>query len=136
VNIVECKKGRYFVGAWYLYDATHPHLQKQDWFATVFREEGESVWHLRYRHKYYNSPDPFDPKDRRSSYSGTLSGMSEQQIIETMEQMTTKLCEVGGFKRDFIYFGTDDGEAVIERMKARPYLHAQIIERPKPQSSK
>jgi hypothetical protein len=129
-NIVECQKGRYFIGVWYLYASQNPNLPNQDWFGTVFRDEAEPhVWHLRYRHKYYHSPDPFDPKDRRSTFAGTISNLSEQEMIEKMDKLTAQLAEAGQFEREFVYFGTDDAEAIFDRMKSRPWAHRTMSER-------
>jgi hypothetical protein len=129
-NIVECQKGRYFIGVWYLYDSKNPNLHHQDWFGTVFRDEAEpNVWHLRYRQKYYHSPDPFDPQDRRSNYEAVISNLSEQEMIEKMDHLTAQLAEAGQFEREFVYFGTDSAEAIFERMNSRPWAHRQMSER-------
>jgi hypothetical protein len=129
MNIIEIIDGRYFLGIWYLYDAVNPAMQNQDWLATVFRDDGDARWHIRYRHKYYNSPDPFDEKDRRSSYSGTIAPCSEQIILNTMDAIVNKMIEIGGFRKDFIYIGSVDPEAITDRLKDRPWVHRKILEK-------
>ena len=134
--IVEIKEGRYFIGIWYCYDATNPALKDQDWMAAIFRDAGEDVWHMRYRHKYYNSPDPFDEKDRRSTYSGTMRGKTEQEMIAIMEAAVAEICRVSGFRKDFVYCGTDDSSAIIDRLTSRPWAHMKVVERPSGEGTK
>ncbi len=130
LNIVECRPGRYYLGAWFLYDSDS--LPSQDWFGAVFREANDLRWTLRYRHQYFTSNRPWHENDRRSNYEMILGEIvSEPEMLRKMDKFVDELCRRGGFRKDFVYFGTDDGEAIVERISARPWAHPKFTEQPK-----
>lgn len=120
---IEILPGRYFIGVWYL--SASPMLTRCDWLATAFRDAGQEVWRVRYRFKYYNSPDPFDGLDKRSAYSGTLTG-TEQQLIEKLGKVAEAMASTFKFEKDFLLLGTDDPKEILTKLAARPWTHMKM----------
>lgn len=108
-----------------------------DVMGNVYRDAPDQPWRAYYRFRYYNpeSKDPFDQKDRKSSYSAVApdgSDESRQRVLEAFDflfgmmatQMGTQVQKVivrGGF------------DAFQREMSKQPWAHIKMV--PVPTSS-
>lgn len=120
--MVEFKNTNYFIGFWFVGG------KDQDWLACVYREQGQTNWHLVHRFRYHNSAstDPFDNKDKKNFYEMGVDGnqKDEKQIIEDMN----KLAAVVGLKMEvepeFVEV-RGDGDRALFRLAMQPWSHVK-----------
>lgn len=79
--MIELVDGRYYIGFWFCDGGD------RDWMACAWRDD--TRWVLQHRWRYYNSPDPFDLKDRKNWHSAAAlcSEKTEEDVIRNVEQI-------------------------------------------------
>lgn len=105
------------VGVWYVA------FPGKDWMAGVTRE-GDGFL-LQYRFRYYHDPlDPWDGKDEKSWYSGTLTGAREV-VIDKMREMCIVLMATGGGENlyECVRALDEPFDQFMERFKQLPFVH-------------
>lgn len=124
--VLDVKPGRYFVGVWFVSGGE----RQMDWMATLFRDPGETRWTMRSRFRYYApaSKDPNDGKDERSNHEGAIEG-SEKEVMAKIDYVANALVTASGMQLDYVPMMTDDAEAIIERLRSKPWCHVKLRER-------
>lgn len=121
--MVEYKTTNYFVGFWFVGGTD------KDWFATVYREQDQTKWHLVHRFRYHNakSTDPFDDKDKKNFYQAAVDGdkKDEKQIIEDMNKLAAVVGLQFGVKPEFVDV-RGDGDRALFRLAMQPWAHVKM----------
>ena len=128
--MVEFKPTNYFIGFWFVGG------KDQDWFACVYREQGQTNWHLVHRFRYHNdaSTHPFDNLDKKNYHDASVDGSQkdEKQIIEDVN----KVAEVIGIrfeaKPEFVSV-SGDGDRALFRLAMQPWAHIKMGKMPETQ---
>ena len=125
--MVEFKQTNYFIGFWFVGG------KDQDWFACVFREQGQTDWRLVHRFRYHNdaSTDPFDNKDKKSFYDASLDGKAknENQIIEDVNKVAKLIGMRFETKPEFVDV-RGDGDRALFRLAMQPWAHVKREKKP------
>ncbi len=118
--MIELVDGRYYIGFWFCDGGD------RDWMACAWRETDR--WVLKHRWRYYNSPDPFDPNDRKSWHScfALRSKKTEEDIIRDVEKLGRTIAGLvfrnpGGFSACLIR--SDDLDKVMFEMAKMDWAH-------------
>jgi len=121
--MVEFKPTNYFIGFWFVGG------KDQDWFACVYRETGQSDWHLVHRFRYHSdaSTDPFDDKDKKSYHAATLDGKAkdEKQIIQDVDKVAAVIGMRFDAKPEFVDVH-GDGDRALFRLAMQPWAHVKM----------
>lgn len=120
--MVEFKKENYFIGFWFVGGSD------RDWLACVYKEEGQTNWHLVHRFRYHNSEstDPFDGKDKKNFYQSSADGKEkdEKQIIDDMNKLAAVVGLQFGVKPEFVDVH-GDGDRALFRLAMQPWAHVK-----------
>ena len=120
--MVEFKTTNYFVGFWFVGG------KGQDWFACVYREQGQTNWHLVHRFRYHDdaSTDPFDAKDKKSYHDASVDGNAkdENQIIEDVNKLAAVIGMRFEAKPEFVTVN-GDGDRALFRLAMQSWAHVK-----------
>lgn len=119
----EFKKGRYYSHVWFVY------WKGCDWLAGIWRDEGESDWHLLYRFRYYKD-DKFDlsSEDEKSWTGWSFTGDSPDVAVEIMRKAAEMLTRTNsGAACDELVLNTDDPEKIMSAFGRMAWMHPQVI---------
>ena len=95
-----------------------------DWMGCVSKKDGQPT-SIKWRYRYYNTPEPFDNKDKKNWYSAT----TEEPIEVTTDKIKKLIWAADTFrgtKTDFILINAR-GEAVLEKIKDKPWFHMKKV---------
>jgi hypothetical protein len=113
---IEVKEGRYFIGIWLLGGAGF----RQDCIGTIYRDQGETTWQLRYRFRYYKTRRRvFDHQDEKSHYRGTIEG-TEDHAFDALDTAMKEIARDTGMRLDYVDVRSDEVRTLVNKMKTRP----------------
>ncbi len=121
--MLEFKEGRYFIGIWFVGDGA-----TQDWMCGVYRDAGETTWHIRYRFRYYKTADAWDGKDTKNRYEGTIANATEADVEAKMHLLATVVSLQFG-EISFVPLHSADAAHNAEAMAAQKWSHAKVMTR-------
>jgi hypothetical protein len=111
-------------GVWYC--PTIP--GEQDFLLTLNRID-EEHYGITYGFRYYNSDDPFDEKDRKSWYSGEVTGKSEEEVVDVINNQIMKaissLNDGEGFTE--VLRGDRSLEEFMDEFLEQDFVHAKKV---------
>ena len=128
IMTIELKENTFVIGMWFVsHDPAKPVEDRMDWMACVQRSiDPTDDWHLTYRFRYHNSPDPHG-EDRKSWYSATIDyTTSVTYIEETMERLVDVIQPQCGGERDYVRVH-GDGIKALELIQQRPWCHIETV---------
>jgi hypothetical protein len=130
--MVEFKPTNHFVGFWFVGGSD------RDWFACVYREQGQTNWILVHRFRYHSdeSTDPFDNKDKKNYYQSSADGnvKDEKQVIEDMNKLASVVGLQFGAKVEFVPVSGDGDKAMFD-LAMQPWAHVKNGRLPEPPKS-
>lgn len=96
----------------------------KDWLAAVYRDPG-GEFTLRYRFRYYKSPDPWDDRDEKNWYTGIFKPpRTEEEIVAKVDFLAQSMeCMGFGGKVCGLVLRTDDPQRVAEEMGKQSWSH-------------
>lgn len=126
--------GGYYVGVWCLFG------HKQDVMAMVYRNPGDDCLQLTYRFRYYNDDKVNfeETTDRKSAYSASFEGKTEEEAIDIVDGMMRELIERGfcGSKLPWLVkkryhrrIVRGDNKAMIDVILKMPNMHSRMFGR-------
>jgi hypothetical protein len=125
---IEIKENRYFIGIWFMGDG------KSDWMGAAYRDNTDPAdqWNLIYRFRYYETKEAWDGKDRKSWYTGTISGKSEAEVERSIHELSHKVKEMWPVSHegriamlDFCAMHSDDPVENSNRLRQRDWSHVR-----------
>lgn len=111
------------VGIWYVQT-----LDTQDWMAALREVEPDQKYELIYRFRYYSaeSENPFDGKDKKNWYEGTVSG-TRHYCIGALRSVAEALVATGAVGQLYEVLNDDrDLKAFLKKYQDLPFVHMRM----------
>lgn len=116
-------RGLYYSRIWFLAEMTLP----MNILMVLRRQLPDGPWRFEYRFRYYEDDKAFDSKDRKSFYSGTFPGVTDEAVVVTKVTEAVEIIAGSmGLDIDVTVFETDDPEVIFERLKEKPYFRTRM----------
>ena len=95
-------------------------------FLLSLRNTAEEQYEIIYRFRYYNSDDPFDEKDKKSWYSGTIKGRNEKEVIAKIHEVFPFIIAASDAD-DFteLLRGDQSLDEFMEKFMEQDFVHAK-----------
>lgn len=113
------------VGVWFLSTTA-----EQDWMAAL-SEVAPGKYELNYRFRYYDpeSKDPWDGKDRKNWYKGTIES-SREEAIDGIRKVGTAMVVFGAVGELYEVLNDNGFEKFLEEFQAQPWVFARKEAKP------
>lgn len=112
-------KGNYVSRVWFLY-RTGEAFDVMMWLS---RQLPDAPWVLRYRFRYYQDAKTVDSNDERSEWTATFpDSIDEEAAVTKVAPVLQMLTGRTGLTCDLTMIQTDDPEAALRLMRAKPYF--------------
>lgn len=105
--------------------------QEKDFMACTFQKE-DGLWHASYRFRYYNpeSENPFDGKDRKSTWS-IKATTDRAKLDRAMMLMVQAMVRTGHFDKYHELHINGDAEKALDVLLAQPWCHSKWVPAPR-----
>jgi len=105
--------------------------EEMDIMGLLYRDSKTSPWRLTYRFRYYNSSDPFDPKDKKNVYQLTAPDSDDahrDQVFEVFEKIIQGSKKVLGEDAQIVSVPVKGNSEVFEKVLLKQnFAHVKSI---------